>query len=81
MAAKKCFVHAEPKMLAYEVCTDEDVLSGTTAELRRNKLKLWTKEEIRDELEQVLKTIPEPVPVVFANQRCLDCGQVFRKKS
>lgn len=44
--------------------------------MRINKLKMLTDDEIRELLEGELKKIQEPVQVVFANQRCIDCGQV-----
>ena len=79
MAAKKTYVHAEPKTLAYEFCTP-DVLAGTSKELRTNSLKMLTDDEIREQLEtEIEKLGKDPVQVVFANQRCEDCGQVRKQ--
>lgn len=76
MAAKKQFVHAEPTCLSYEFVTPE-ILEGTSKELRTEQLRMLTDLEIRKELEKAVEDLgPDPVQVVFANQRCEDCGQV-----
>ncbi|XP_059094666.1 uncharacterized protein LOC131889555 isoform X1 [Tigriopus californicus] len=75
MAAKKQFVHAEPTCLSYEFVTPE-ILKGTSEELRTEQLRMLTNLEIRKELETAIEDLgPDPVQVVFANQRCEDCGQ------
>ena len=74
-AAKKMFGRADPKILSYEFCSPE-VLEQTPKDLRINKLRMLTDEEIRSEIENTLEEIGDPIQVVFANQRCEDCGQV-----
>ena len=44
--------------------------------MRVNKLRMLTNEEIRMEIEEEMEKVGDPVQVVFANQKCLDCGQV-----
>ena len=76
MAAKKANVHADPKYIGYEFAQDE-VLEGVSEELRRETLRMLTEDEIRQELEKIFDSLPPCVQVVFANQKCLACGQVF----
>ena len=64
-----------PRCVSYEFATKE-VIEGTSTELRVKTLRMLTEEEIRMELEGEIATLGEPVQVVFANQRCQDCGQV-----
>ena len=76
MAAKNVYTFAEPKCLGYEFASDE-VLEGATEKLRKESLRMLTKEEIRTELEKVFSSLPPCVQVVFSNQRCRACGQVW----
>ena len=75
MAAKKVFVHAEPKTIGYQFAT-EKVLAGTSEELRREELRSLTDPEIREKLEAELGKLPPSIQVVFANKQCQACGQV-----
>ena len=77
MASKQNSVHAEPLAIRYEFASPE-ILEGTNEKLRVESLRMLTPEEIRSELEVLFSKLPVPVPVVFANQRCLSCGQVGR---
>jgi len=74
MAAKKSYMHADPKCLGYEFATDE-VLEGASEKLRKENLRMLTKDEIRTELEEAFTGLPDCVQVVFSNQRCRACGQ------
>jgi len=74
MASKQNSVHAEPLSIRYEFASPE-ILEGTNEKLRVESLRMLTPEEIRAELEVLFSKLPVPVPVVFANQRCLSCGQ------
>ncbi|XP_023329538.1 uncharacterized protein LOC111702174 isoform X2 [Eurytemora carolleeae] len=73
-AAKKLWVHAEPVCRGWELATPE-IVNETTERLRKETLRCYTEEEILEELETVIKQLPPPVQVVFANQRCQSCGQ------
>ena len=75
MAAKKVFVHAEPKTIGYQFAT-EKVLAGTSQEFRREELRSLTDPEIREKLEAELGKLPPSIQVVFANKQCQACGQV-----
>ena len=75
MSAKKANVHADPTCIGYEFVQDE-VLEGVSETLRKETLRMLTKEEIRTELERIFEELPPCVQVVFANQRCQACGQV-----
>ena len=75
MAAKKANVHADPLCIGYEFVGDE-VLDGVSENLRKETLRMLTKEEIRMELENAFASLPACVQVVFANQKCQACGQV-----
>jgi len=74
MASKQNSVHADPLSIRYEFASPE-VLEGTNEKLRVESLRMLTPDEIRSELEVLFSKLPVPVPVVFANQRCLACGQ------
>jgi len=74
MAAKKVYVHADPKCLGYEFATDE-VLEGTSEKLRKETLRILTKDEVRTQLENTFQLLPPCVQVVFSNQKCQACGQ------
>jgi len=74
MASKLNSVHAEPLSIRYEFASPE-VLDGTNDTLRKDTLRMLTPDEIRSELEVLFSKLPIPVPVVFANQKCLSCGQ------
>ena len=76
MSAKKANVHADPTCIGYEFVQDE-VLEGVSDTLRKETLRMLTKEEIRTELERIFEELPPCVQVVFANQRCQACGQVI----
>ena len=75
MASKQSCVHAEPLSIKYEFAPPE-VLEGANEKLRKETLRMLTPDEIRSELEVLFSKLPVPVPVVFANQKCLSCGQV-----
>ena len=75
MAAKNAFTLADPMCLGYEFASDE-VLEGASEKLRKDSLRMLTKEEIRIELERMFDDLPSCVQVVFSNQRCQACGQV-----
>ena len=75
MASKQNSVHADPFSIRYEFAAPE-VLEGTNEKLRVDSLRMLTHDEIRSELEVLFSKLPVPVPVVFANQKCLSCGQV-----
>merc|ERR1719273_10738 len=74
MAAKKVFVHAEPKTIGYQFAT-ERVLAGASQEFRREELRSLTDPEIREKLEAELGKLPPSIQVVFANKQCQACGQ------
>jgi len=74
MAAKPFNLHAEIPAVRYEFASPE-VLAGTTETLRKETLCMFTPDEVRAEVERVLKQLPQAVQVVFANQQCLACGQ------
>lgn len=74
MASKQASVHADPLSIRYEFAEPE-ILEGTNEKLRKETLRMLTPEEIRAELELLFSKLPVPVPVVFANQKCLACGQ------
>lgn len=74
MASKQNSVHADPFSIRYEFASPE-VLEGTNEKLRVDSLRMLTTDEIRSELEVLFSKLPVPVPVVFANQKCLSCGQ------
>ena len=57
MAAKKANVHADPLCIAYEFVCDE-VLEGVSDTLRRETLRMITKEEILQELEKLCARLP-----------------------
>ena len=76
MAAKKTFVHADPKCLGHEFVTDE-ILQGVSEKIRKESLRMLTKDEIRIELEISFANLPPCVQVVFFNQKCIACGQVI----
>jgi hypothetical protein len=76
MAAKNAYVHADPKCLGYEFASDE-VIEGTTEKLRKESLRMLTKIEIKIELEKTFEDLPQCVQVVFSNQKCQACGQVW----
>ena len=75
MAAKNAYVHADPTCLGYEYASDE-VLEGASEKLRKESLRMLTKDEIRIELEKTFENLPPCVQVVFSNQKCQACGQV-----
>ena len=75
MASKQNSVHADPFSIRYEFASPE-VIEGTNEKLRVDSLRMLTPDEIRLELEVLFSKLPVPVPVVFAYQRCLSCGQV-----
>ena len=75
MAAKKVYIHADPKCLGYEFASDE-VLEGTSEKLRKETLRMLTKDEVRIQLENTFQLLPSCVQVVFSNQKCQACGQV-----
>ena len=75
MAAKKTFVHADPKCLGHEFVTDE-ILQGVSEKIRKESLRMLTKDEIRIELEKTFANLPPCVQVIFSNQKCIACGQV-----
>jgi hypothetical protein len=75
MSAKNAYVHADPKCLGYEFASDE-VIEGTSEKLRKETLRMLTKDEIRMELEKTFENLPLCVQVVFSNQKCQSCGQV-----
>jgi len=74
MASKQNSVHADPFSIRYEFASPE-VIEGTNEKLRVDSLRMLTPDEIRLELEVLFSKLPVPVPVVFAYQRCLSCGQ------
>ena len=75
MASKQNCVHAEPLSVGYGFAKPE-VVEKTDESLRKDILGLLTPDEIRSQLEVLFSKLPEPVPVVFANKKCLSCGQV-----
>ena len=74
LAAKHKYVHAAPLAIRYEFASPE-VVAGTDVRLRKDVLRMLTDEEIKQELEELFLHLPPPVQVVFANQRCVACGQ------
>ena len=76
MAAKNAYTLADPKCIGYEFASDE-VLEGASEKLRIESLRMLTKSEIRVELEKTFNELPPCVQVVFSNQRCQACGQVW----
>ena len=76
MAAKNAYTLADPKCIGYEFASDE-VLEGASEKLRIESLRMLTKSEIRVELEKMFDELPPCVQVVFSNQRCQACGQVW----
>ena len=76
MAAKKANVHADPPCIGYEFVSDE-VLEGVSENLRKETLRMLTKEEIKFKLETAFDNLPSCVQVVFARQKCQACGQVI----
>ena len=78
MAAKKKNVHAKPLAIRWEFATPE-IIAGVSEKLRKETLKMLTKDEIREELEELFSKLPTCVQVVFATMKCLACGQVSSK--
>ena len=74
-AAKKQDLNAEPVSIRY-VFAEPDIVERTDEKLRKETLRMLTHDEIRTELEDLFKKLPEPITVVFANQKCQSCGQV-----
>jgi len=73
-AARDIWVHADPILKGWELATQE-VIENTKPEFRKKTLRIFTEEEVRGELEAAVASLPPPVQVVFANQRCEACGQ------
>jgi len=75
MAARTQNIYCNLPAIRYSLATPE-IVAGATTLLRKDSLRMLTKDEVRGELEEVLGKLPSPVRVVFSNQRCLACGQV-----
>jgi len=75
MAARTQNIYCNLPAIRYSFATPE-IVAGATTLLRKDSLRMLTKDEVREELEEVLGKLPPPVRVVFSNQRCCACGQV-----
>jgi len=74
MAAKSFNLHAQIPAIRYEFASPE-VLAGTTETLRKETLCMFTPDEVREEVERVLKQLPQAVQAtlhlqVFFVQPC-----------
>jgi len=74
-AAQTQNIYCTLPALRYTFATPE-IIAGASKELRKDQLRMLTKDEVREELEEVLEKLPPPVRVVFSNQMCRACGQV-----
>jgi len=73
-AAKSFNLHAQIPAIRYEFASPE-VLAGTTETLRKETLCMFTPDEVREEVERVLKQLPQAVQAtlhlqVFFVQPC-----------